>query len=119
MTGPAVIRWRAGDPLRLAIAALAVGELLADKLPVAPPRTIPPALLFRALSGGYCGRAAADGSAGERLYGTLAGVLGAIAASYGGLVVRAAVVRLSRLPDPLVALAEDALAIGAAIRATR
>jgi uncharacterized membrane protein len=55
--------------------------------------------------------------AGDRRWGIVAGVLGAVGASYAGLFARKAIVRLG-LPDPIVALAEDALAIGGAIRAS-
>jgi uncharacterized membrane protein len=120
MTGPAVVSWRAREPARLAFAALAAGELIADKLPATPPRTIPPALIFRAVSGGYCGRRVApphDDSA--RLNGALAGAAGAVAGAYVGMALRSALGKWSGLPDPLVALAEDGVAILGAVAATR
>ncbi len=120
MTGPAVVRWRANDPLRLAFAALAVGELIADKLPATPARTVPPALLFRGISGGFAGRTLAlSRHAADRTAGTVAGAFGALIGAYAGLALRGAVGRWTRLPDPLVALAEDAVAIGGAIAASR
>jgi uncharacterized membrane protein len=119
MTGPAVARWRLRDPARLALAGLAAGELIADKLPATPDRTIPPALAFRAFSGGFAGRSVAALFDADRIAGTVAGVAGAISAAYLGKALRAAIVRSSGLPDPLVALAEDALAIGLAVVSTR
>ncbi len=119
MTGPAVLSWRARDPARLALAALAAGELIADKLPGTPARTIPPALAFRALSGGYAGRSVARSLAADGRAGAIAGAAGAIAAAYLGMALRSAIVRATRLPDPIVALGEDALAIGGAVQATR
>jgi uncharacterized membrane protein len=118
MTGPAVVRWRARDPARLAFAGLAAGELIADKLPATPPRTIPPALIFRAISGGFSGRSVARSFGADLLSGTIAGVFGAVAGAYLGMALRARIVRASGLPDPLVALAEDALAISGAITAS-
>jgi uncharacterized membrane protein len=118
LTGPAVVRWRARDPARLALAGLAVGELIADKLPATPARTVPPALVFRALSGGFAGRSVAQALAADRRVGMLAGAFGAVAAAYLGRALRAGIVRASHLPDPLVALAEDAVAIGGAIAAS-
>jgi len=114
MTGPAVVRWRRGDRLRLAYAALAAGELIADKLPATPPRTIPPALLFRLLSGGVTGAHVADSLDG-RLPGALLGALGAGVAAYAGMALRSAIVRMTGIADPIVALGEDALAIGGAV----
>jgi uncharacterized membrane protein len=119
MTGPAVVRWRARDPARLAWAALALGELVADKLPSTPARTIPPALAFRALSGGFAGRSLAGSLDGERPAGTLAGAAGSVLAAYGGMALRAAVVRSTGLPDLLVALVEDVVAVGGAIAISR
>jgi uncharacterized membrane protein len=103
----------------LALAALAVGELIADKLPTTPARTIPPALLFRALSGGFSGRSLAVSLDADRAAGAVAGTLGALIATYAGMAIRAEVVRYARLPDPLVALAEDALALAGAVAVTR
>jgi uncharacterized membrane protein len=118
MTGPAVVGWRMREPARLALAALAAGELVADKLPATPARTIPPALIFRALAGGFTGRGVALASGAGSSRGIVAGTAGAVASAYLGQVARAWVVRSSRLPDPVVALAEDALAISLAVVAT-
>jgi uncharacterized membrane protein len=119
MTGPAVVRWRMADPARLALAALAAGELVADKLPRTPPRTVPPALAFRALSGGFAGRSVAAAFAYDRTTGTLAGAVGAILAAYAGMALRSQIVRRTGLPDPLVAVVEDVIAIYGALAATR
>ena len=119
MTGPAVVSWRAREGARLAFAALAAGELIADKLPATPPRTIPPALIFRALSGGYCGWRVAPARERAPLAGALAGAAGALAGAYGGMALRAALVHWTGLPDPLVALAEDGVAVFGALAATR
>ena len=43
----------------------------------------------------------------------MAGASGAIVGAYGGYHARKAVVQTSGIPDPIVALIEDALAIGA------
>jgi uncharacterized membrane protein len=118
MTGPAVVRWRRGDRLRLAYAALAAGELIADKLPATPPRTIPPALLFRLFSGGVTGAQVAE-SPDSRLQGALLGAVGAGVAAYAGLALRSALVKLTGIADPIVALGEDALAVGGALALTR
>lgn len=118
MTGPAVVRWRAHDPARLALAALAAGELIADKLPSTPARTIPPALVFRAFSGGWCGRGVAHAFGTDLTDGAIAGALGAVVAAFVGMTLRGAVVRASHLPDSLVAVAEDGLALYGAIAAS-
>jgi uncharacterized membrane protein len=118
MTGPAVLRWRSGDRLRLAYAALAAGELIADKLPGTPARTIAPALIFRLMSGGVSGAGVAR-TAGDRTSAAFAGAVGAAAAAYAGMAMRAALVRWTGIADPLVALGEDALAVGGALALSR
>ncbi|GAC1427374.1 MAG: DUF4126 family protein [Candidatus Velthaea sp.] len=113
MTGPAATRLRARDASRIVLPLLALGELVADKLPATPSRTLPPALIVRALAGGFAGGSVAAARAGDRRLGALFGIAGAIAASYLFVRLRAAAGARTGLPDPLVALAEDALAIGA------
>lgn len=95
-------------PARLA----AAGELIVDKLPAAPPRLMPAALAVRVLSGALCGRALAKRAEGSLLLGTVAGAVGAIAASYGGYYARRYVTTRRHVPDFPIALIEDALAVG-------
>ena len=118
MTGPAVARWRVHDPLRLTFAALAVGELIADKLPSTPARTTPPALIVRALSGAYAGRTVAAAFDADLTAGMVAGAAGALAGAYAGMALRGEIVRGTGLPDPLVAVVEDVLAVYGALAAT-
>lgn len=99
------------------LAVAAAGELLVDKLPIAPPRTVPAALVVRALSGGFCARRCA-GREGAGL-ATALGVLGALAGSFGGYAARKALTVGRGRPDLPVALLEDALAIGLSLAAAR
>src|SRR5712671_3159322 len=57
---------------------LAVGELIADKLPKSPSRKAPMGLLARIVTGALCG-AALGAPSDAMIGGLLAGVLGAIA----------------------------------------
>src|ERR1700722_17736131 len=60
------------------ISVLAIGELIADKLPKTPSRKSPPGFITRIVTGGLCG--AAFGEASHSLIGgLLAGVIGAVA----------------------------------------
>jgi uncharacterized membrane protein len=90
---------------------LAVGEMLADKLPVMPARTTPPALVGRALTGAISGAALAAAAGYSRSAGALLAGTAAIASSYAALALRSAIGRRLAVPDPLVALVEDALVI--------
>lgn len=94
-----------------ALQALAVGEMLADKLPIMPARTTPPALAGRALSGALSGAVLADAAGHSRISGALLAGTAAIASSYAALAVRSALGQRLALPDPLVALVEDAVVI--------
>src|SRR5258708_33181190 len=65
------------------LSGLAIGELIADKLPQTPSRKAAPGFVARVASGALCG--AALGAAGESLVGgLLAGVTGAVAGTLGG-----------------------------------
>ncbi|GAC1415692.1 MAG: DUF4126 family protein [Candidatus Velthaea sp.] len=113
MTGPAAVRLHATDLSRVVVPLLALGELVVDKLPVTPSRTLPPSLIVRALAGGFAGGSIAVVWQGDRRLGALCGIAGAVAASYLFEQIREAAGRRTGLPDPVVALAEDALALGA------
>src|SRR5690606_2486359 len=96
--------------------ALALGELVADKLPFVPARTDPPALLGRVGSGALCGAAVA-GWRGEPTAGAaLAGTLGALGSTFLFYHLRKAAGEATGVPDPAIALAEDAAALTAASR---
>lgn len=102
-----------GGTRRLAPLVAVAGELVLDKLPQTPSRTSPPGLAARLGSGAAAGwlLAGAPGAA----IGSAAAGLGAFA----GERTRAALGRRTGLPDPLIAVAEDVVAIGVALAATR
>ena len=100
--------------LSKALMLMVLGELAGDKLPMTPSRTGLPPLLDRAVSGGLVG-AALFASEGRRIpVGAILGATSAVTAAFAGERLRAAVVERTGLPDPVVAVAEDAavLAIG-------
>jgi uncharacterized membrane protein len=115
MSGPGLLaaRGRIAGVARTAVLLAAAGELVADKLPMAIDRTAPPALAGRIATAAYTGYAVAGAA-------TAAGA--AATAGLGTFAtwrLRAWVVERTGLPDPLVAVGEDALALGAAALATR
>lgn len=105
LPGPAALRW-------VALAA-AAGELVGDKLPQTPPRTAPPVLAGRLAAGALAGALVAGPA------GAAAGAATAVAAAYLGQHGRAALGRITGLPDPAIAVGEDALAIAIAAWAVR
>ncbi|SDR67350.1 DUF4126 family protein [Agrococcus carbonis] len=110
-----VLRSRVG---RAAITGMAALELVGDKSPAAPSRLAPPALLGRASLGAIAGAALASEAgvdAGRRVArGAVLGALGAVLGAMAALAVRSAVVERTPLPDPAVAVLEDAAAIALA-----
>ena len=91
------------------LTALAIGELIADKLPKTPSRKSPVGFIARIVSGALCG--AAVGATREALIGGLVmGALGAVAGTLGGYEFR---MRLAAIggKDLPIALLEDVIAI--------
>ena len=90
---------------------LALGELVADKLPKTPSRKTPGPFLFRIVSGALCGAALTGGQAG----GLIAGALGGVAGTLGGYEFRARLVKAIGGKDFPNALLEDVIAVGGAV----
>ncbi len=107
MTGPAAVAGSAG--LGRILPFLAVGEYVVDLVPGIPARTMPAALAVRIIAGGLAAGSLARGNARERGFAALAGIAGAVAASYAGAGYRKLAARV--VPDAVAAVLEDAAAI--------
>ncbi len=94
------------------MSVLAVGELIADKLPFVPSRVTAFPLITRAISGAVSGAALCSSKKKPAWLGAVFGAAGAIAGSYAAYELRRRIVKNWHVPDTAVALAEDALAIG-------
>lgn len=112
LRGPAVEFLRSERSANI-LAALAVAELVADKLPFTPDRTEPPSLLFRAASGALCGAAVASSLRKSAVTGAILGSAAAVGAAFAGRELRR-IGQRNNWPDVPVALLEDVLAIGGA-----
>ncbi|MGI8961393.1 MAG: DUF4126 family protein [Bryobacteraceae bacterium] len=126
MTAPAVVSWAArlgwlhlentwlaflgfaATPYVLTV--LAIGELIADKLPKTPSRKSPVGFIGRILTGALCG-AALGATSHAFIGGALAGVVGGIAGTLGGYEFRKRLVTAIGGKDLPIALLEDAIAI--------
>jgi len=131
MTAPAAVAWGAhlgwltleGTPLaflgsvaaRYILLVAMVAELVADKLPFTPSRILPGPFVGRIVSGGLAGAALATGVGQSLALGALAGAAGAVAGTLGGYKVRTSLVPALGVPDYVVALAEDVVAVGGAL----
>jgi uncharacterized membrane protein len=93
------------------ISVLAIGELVADKLPKTPSRKAPPGFIARIVTGALCG-AALGATSASLIVGLLAGVIGAIVGTLGGYEFRARLVKITGGKDLPIALLEDVIAIG-------
>jgi uncharacterized membrane protein len=94
------------------MAVLAVGELIADKLPFMPARTDTPAVVVRAISGGFSGAAICSSKKRSVLTGALLGAFAAVGTTYGAYKLRKWAGERFDIPDPVIAIAEDALVAG-------
>jgi uncharacterized membrane protein len=88
-----------------------LGEIVVDKLPVAPSRTALPPLLGRAASGGVVGAAVFASEGRRAATGGVVGSAGAVVASFAGERLRTLAVEMTGLPELIVALAEDAIVL--------
>ena len=91
---------------------MAIGELVNDKLPKTPSRLIPPQFITRIVMSALCGLAIGISGNGM-IIGLLAGILGAVAGTFGGAKARSLLARAFGRDLP-AALLEDAAALGIA-----
>ncbi len=95
------------------LSVLAIGELIADKLPMIPKRTAPAPLMARVVTGGLCGACLCAAVGKSLLAGTLLGGMGGIVGAFLGYRIRR---RLDlNFKDLVVAICEDVVAVGLAL----
>jgi uncharacterized membrane protein len=94
---------------------LAVGELIADKLPGIPSRKSAGPFIWRILAGAACGYALAGGSGHSPLAADLLGAAGAVAGALGGYQLRMRLVKATGGRDFPIALLEDCIAVGGSL----
>jgi uncharacterized membrane protein len=102
-------------PAVILLTVLALAELVADKLPSTPARTAPAGFTARIFTGAATGAALAIGGAQTAILGALFGVIGATAGTFGGYQTRKRLVKSLGIPDFVVAVAEDLVAIGGSL----
>ena len=110
-----LLSWVGALPFVILVSLLAISELILDKHPKTPSRTAPPGLITRIMTGGFTGACISVGGGQSAFVGAGLGVIGALAGCFGGYHARAWLVKLLRLPDFVVALLEDAVAIGGSL----
>jgi uncharacterized membrane protein len=91
---------------------MAIGELVNDKLPKTPSRLIPPQFITRIVMSALCGLAIGLSGNGM-IIGLVAGIIGAVAGTFGGAKARSLLAKTFGRDLP-AALLEDAVALGIA-----
>jgi len=109
--------WTAKLVTVIVFSFFAAGELVGDKLPQTPNRIAALPLASRLVFGGLVGALAATALHAALVFGVLLGSGGAFAGAFAGFQVRRWLVVRRGLPDYVVALVEDALAIGLSVMA--
>jgi uncharacterized membrane protein len=128
LTGPALVCWAAhlgwlnleGSSLTFmestvatyAFSTMALGELIADKLPFIPNRTSPGPLFGRVVLGALSGAALCAATGYSSVAGAILGGVGGVIGAFAGYRARIGLVKASRLPDWLIAVLEDLVAVG-------
>jgi len=128
LTAPAVVAWAAhfgwlnlhDSPLGFmdsitAVAIfslLAIGELVADKLPMTPNRTTPVPLSARIITGALCGACVWAAAGKSLIAGALVGGTAGVIGAFAGYKVRRRLVNKLHIHDFVVAVCEDLFAIG-------
>jgi len=102
--------WVATTSTVVVLTVLAVGELIADKLPKTPPRITVPSFATRFALGAFAG--AVIGAAWHYTFSSLgAGVIGAVIGTLSGYHARRMLAAHNYGPDLPIAMLEDAIAI--------
>lgn len=109
------LAWMGATATAVVLALLAVGELVADKLPGTPSRTAPPGLVARLVMGALCGACITAAAGQGAATGVLAGAVGGLVGCFAGYRARVGLRSALGVPDVVVALAEDAVAIAGAL----
>jgi uncharacterized membrane protein len=128
LTAPAVVSWAArlkwldvqhtwlaflGNAVTpYVFSILAIGELVADKLPNTPSRKAPRGFAARVVLGAFTGMTLCAATQHSRGIGAVLGGLGAVVGTLGGYEARTRLVKGLKVPDFVIALLEDAVAIG-------
>src|SRR5258708_3047536 len=91
------------------LALMAIGELVNDKLPKTPSRLIPPQFITRIVTSALCGLAVGLSGHGM-IIGLVAGIIGAVAGTFGGAKARGLLAKTFGRDLP-AALLEDAFSL--------
>jgi uncharacterized membrane protein len=112
---PRLLAWIGNTPAAVIFTVLALLELFSDKLPKTPSRTAPPGLIARILLGGFAGACLATSRGQGAVLGILLAIVGALVGAFAGYQLRTRSVKALRVPDFVIALVEDLVAVGCSL----
>jgi uncharacterized membrane protein len=128
MTAPAILCWAvqwkwldlqdsrlafiASPVVTYIVTAFAIVELVIDKLPKTPSRKAAVPLIARIVLGGFSGAVLCVAANQSAVLGAVLGGPGGVTGAYVGYEARTRLVRRLRVPDFVIAILEDAVAIG-------
>jgi uncharacterized membrane protein len=128
MTAPAAVSWGAhlgwfhlahtwaaflgSRPALYILTLAAIAELVNDKLPKTPSRKAPGPFAARVILGALSGAALCTAAQQSPIAGALLGALGGVAGTLGGYEARTRLVKALNVPDFVVTLLEDVVAVG-------
>jgi uncharacterized membrane protein len=112
-------RYLQSGPVATTLSVLALGELIADKVPNVPDRIDGPSFFFRTLSGAVVGAAAATAAKEDATKGAILGGLAAAAATFGFYYLRKSLGSNSNMANAAWGFVEDAIAVSSGIGLTR
>ena len=109
--GPALLAAAQDRPERRGLAMAALGEMVVDKLPLIPSRSTLPMLIPRALAGAWVVHESLKEDGIEEPWAAPLGAAVAVGAATFAPMLRGAVHTLLGIPQPVLGLAEDYLAL--------
>jgi uncharacterized membrane protein len=105
------------SPIAVGVLSLAaLGEYVYDLLPIAQPRTAPPGLIGRFVSGSFSAACLLAASGQNLAFCILGGVV-AIGGAFAGYRLRVGLGRALGVKDAFIAVPEDLIAVGIALAA--
>ncbi len=107
--------WMGSIPAIVIFTVLAVIEIINDKRPAAPARTAFAGFFARIALAAFTGAFLMAAWGNMYILGAALGIAGAIAGTFGGYYARKHLPRAAALPDFVIAVLEDVLAIGGSL----
>lgn len=109
----------AQSPARWLLLLAAIGESVADKLPIIPSRIRPLPFIGRLAIGGTAGWIFCQRERVPVIPGVVTGIVGAGAGALTSYYGRTSLTKITKIPDPVLGILEDALVSGLGTLAVR